>query len=184
MNGNQWLEQAHKNAGWLVALGIAEMVLGVLVLFSPLAGGRAVIMLIGLGIMLGGIIRLIVSFAGDSFGSGAMSFIWGLVIAVAGFFILTHPDTGITTITLLLSIMFFVSGLLACIVAFQMKGGRGWGWMLAGGIILIILALLMWRQFPLSGGWLIGVLVGIGLISSGLTTLMVGILARKATAPD
>jgi uncharacterized membrane protein HdeD (DUF308 family) len=183
MSANRWLEQAHKNAGWLVALGIAEMVLGVFVLFVPLAGGRAVMILIGLAIMIGGIIRLIVSFAGDSFGSGALSFLWGLVIAVAGFFILTHPDVGLATLTLVLSIMFFLSGLLACIVAFEMKGGHGWGWMLAGGILLIILAIMIWRQFPLSGAWLVGILVGIGLLSNGLTTLMVGILARKVTAP-
>ncbi len=180
-NHYHWLEQAHRNAGWLEALGITEMVLGVFSLFLPLASGIAVIALIGMALMIGGILRLFVSFASDSFGSGTLSFLWGLVIASVGFFIFTHPGAGLATLTLMLSIMFFVSGLVACIVSFEMKREHGWGWMLAGGIIQIILALMVWRQFPLTGVWLVGVLVGIGLLSNGLTSLMVGILARRLT---
>jgi uncharacterized membrane protein HdeD (DUF308 family) len=80
--------------------------------------------------------------------------------------------------------MFFVIGLTACVVAFQVKPASGWGWMLAGGVLTVIFAILVWRQFPVSGMWLVGTLVAIHLLMSGVTTLTIGSAARKATATD
>ena len=63
-----------------------------------------------------------------------------------------------------------------------MKPASGWGWMLTGGVVSIILAILVWQQFPFSGLWLVGTLVGINLLITGGTTLTVGSAARKITA--
>lgn len=76
-----WQQKAHRYAGWIVALGVAEIVLGVIVLSAPLAGGIAVTMVIGVTMIFGGIARLSAAFFADSFGSGALAFLWGLLVA-------------------------------------------------------------------------------------------------------
>lgn len=184
MSGREWTKQAHKNAGWLVALGILQVFLGVVILGAPLAGGLTVALVIGVAMILGGIARLFTAFAADSFGGGALAFLWGLLTAAAGFYIFTNPGVGLVTLTLVLSMMFFVNGLAECVVAFKVKpaSGWGWGWMLTGGIVSVVLAMMVWRQFPFSGFWLVGTLLGVNLLMNGFTSLMVGGGARKMTA--
>jgi uncharacterized membrane protein HdeD (DUF308 family) len=182
MGTGEWLKTAHRNAGRLVALGVVEIVLGLVVLSAPLVVGLALSMVIGLGLMLGGVVRLVAAFAADSFGSGALAFLWGLLVAAAGFYVFAHPGLSLAALTLALAMMFFVSGLTECVVAFQAKPAEGWGWVLAGGIVSVVLALMVWRQFPVSGSWLVGTLVGINLLVGGVRTLMIGGAARRATA--
>lgn len=179
-----WSNKAHKNAGWIVVLGIAQIVLGFMVLAAPLSGGVAVTMIIGVGMIFGGIARLSAAFFADSFGSGALAFLWGLLVASTGFYMLTNPGAGLMTLTMVLSILFFVSGLSESVVAFHARPTKGWGIMLAGGMINVLLAFMIWRQFPLSGFWLVGTMVGINLLINGLSTLTVGTAAKRLTSAN
>ena len=177
-----WMTATHKNAGWLVALGVVEIIVGILVIFTPLAGGLAVTMFLGAALMIGGIVRLFAAFGADSFGTGALAFLWGLLVAVSGFYILMNPGLGLVTLTLVLAIMFFATGLMQIVVAFKMKPVSGWGWMLFSGIVSVLLAVMVWREFPFSGLWLVGTLVGVHMFFAGITTVSVGSAARKLTA--
>jgi len=63
---------------------------------------------------------------------------------------------------------------------------EGWGWSLLSGIISLLLGLAIWRQWPLSGLWVIGLFVGIEMLFSGLSWLMLGLAVRspaKAATP-
>jgi len=53
-------------------------------------------------------------------------------------------------------------------------------WILVDGIVTLILGILVWRQWPSSSLWLIGTLVGISMIMTGMTRLMIGMAARRA----
>ena len=70
--------------------------------------------------------------------------------------------------------------LLEAIAAFQIKPASGWGWALFSGVITVLLGAMIWNQFPLSGAWAIGTLVGIKLLFSGWSLLMFGMVARSA----
>lgn len=176
-----WKEEVHRNAGWLKVVGILEILVGVMLIFSPLAGGLAVTMLLGSGILLVGIFRLVTAFGADSFGSGALAFIWGLLVAAAGFHIITNPGLGLATLTLLLAMMFFVSGLVQTLIAFKIRPADGWGSMLFGGVLGVLLAIMVWRQFPVSGMWLVGTLAGVHALSNGMSTIMIAGAARRMT---
>lgn len=178
----EWQKVAHKNAGWLVGIGILEIVLGVLVMGMPLAGGIGMVSFIGVLMIVAGIARLVGAFSAGSFGAGALSFVWGILVATAGFFMLSNPGVGLATLTLMLSMMFFVSGISECVAAFQARPVRGWGWMLFGGAASVLLAIMVWRQFPFSGIWLVGTLVGVKLLLNGITLVTFGGAARKMTA--
>lgn len=175
-----WLQQAKKNAGWLVFLGIVEVVAGVLAIMGPLFAGLAVAMMVGFMFMVGGGARLVGAFKANSFGGGALTFLWGLLLLVTGFHFVTRPGLGLESLTLLVAVVLFADGILRVILAFHMKPVTGWGWMLAGGILSVLFAVMIWRQFPASGLWVVGTLVGISLISNGFTTVFVGRAARKA----
>jgi len=177
-----WLHQAKKNAGWLMFLGIAEVVAGVLAILGPLVAGLAVAVMVGFMLMVGGGARLVGAFKANSFGGGALTFLWGLLLLVTGFHFVTRPGLGLESLTLLVTVVLFADGILRIILSFHMKPVKGWGWMLAGGILSVVFALMIWGQFPVSGLWVVGTLVGFSLISNGLTTVFVGSAARNVAA--
>jgi uncharacterized membrane protein HdeD (DUF308 family) len=104
----------------------------------------------------------------------------GAVSALVGLLLVLQPLTGIATITLFLAVYFLVSGILAVIAAFSLRPDTGWRWMLANGIVTFLLGLLIWRQWPLSGAWAIGVLFGLQLVCSGAALVVIGTAMRRA----
>jgi uncharacterized membrane protein HdeD (DUF308 family) len=56
----------------------------------------------------------------------------------------------------------------------------GWGWMLVSGLVSVVLGVAIWKQWPLSGLWVIGLFVGIEMLTSGLSWLMLGLAVRSA----
>jgi uncharacterized membrane protein HdeD (DUF308 family) len=74
----------------------------------------------------------------------------------------------------------FADGILRTIVAFKVKPVKGWGWMLGGGILSVVFAMMIGWEFPASSLWVIGTLVGINLVSAGFTTITLASTARTA----
>jgi uncharacterized membrane protein HdeD (DUF308 family) len=75
----------------------------------------------------------------------------------------------------------FVSGVIRIITGFQIRDQvKGWGWTVFGGIASVVLAIMIWAQWPVSGLWVIGMFIAIEMIMQG--TSMIGIaLAAKAS---
>jgi len=53
--------------------------------------------------------------------------------------------------------------------------------MLLNGIVALVLGLMIWLQWPSSSIWAIGTLVGVNLLLTGVTRLMVGLTGRRLT---
>jgi uncharacterized membrane protein HdeD (DUF308 family) len=175
-----WLETARRNAGWLVVFGILELVAGLLAIVSPFVAGLAVAVMIGVAILISGVARLVGSFLAGSFGAGALTFLWGLIAAAIGFYMVVRPIAGLASITLVVAMALFVDGLTRVVLAFKLKPVSGWAWMLAGGILTVVFAMMVGWQFPASSLWVVGTLVGFSLLSAGFTTITLAGAARKA----
>ncbi len=91
----------------------------------------------------------------------------GLLTAITGGFMLTQPLEGLGALTLFLAAYFMVTGFLELIAAMQIRPTQGWGWLLFNGVVTLALGLIIWRQFPVSGVWAVGLLFGIKLMMSG-----------------
>jgi uncharacterized membrane protein HdeD (DUF308 family) len=103
----------------------------------------------------------------------------GAIYIGAGVYLLAHPVAGLVTLTLALAIYLFAEGLLELILSFQIRPRQGWGWLLLDGIVTLILSVMIWRTWPMSTEWVIGTLVGISMIFSGATRLMLSLAAGR-----
>jgi len=157
-----------KWTGWLL------VILGILALASPLVAGLSITMLIGVLLIAGGIAQLFMVFRAGSFGSGITLVILGGLSLVAGLYTITQPAAALGALTLFLAFYFVASGILEVIGAVSARPADGWGWVLAGGIVSVLLGIMIWQQFPLSGVWAIGILVGARLLISGITFITIG----------
>jgi len=160
-----------KAAKWA---GIFLLVAGFISLVSPLAAGLSITVIIGVMLLLGGAAQLLVVFRAGSFGAGLLLALLAILTLVAGGYMISQPLSALATLTLFLAGYFIALGVIEIIGAFGAKPVPGWGWLLFDGIVSLVLGVMIWRQFPISGIWAIGTLVGIRLIISGWTLITIG----------
>ncbi len=177
------------NAKLAVTIGIILIIVGLLAIASPLAAGMSITIMVGALLIIGGIGECFLAFQAGAFGRGLLIFIVGALMAVAGFYMISQPVAGLATITLFLTAYFIVSGIFEIIAGVQIRPSSGWGMMLFNGIVTLLLGILLWRQFPLSGAWAVGVLFGIKMVFSGWTLIFIGNAVKGAVqeataAPD
>ena len=90
-----------------------------------------------------------------------------------------HPALGVASMTLVLASLFLVEGILNIALFFQVLSIQGSGWLLIDGIITLLLGLMIYKQWPSSSAWAIGTLVGVNIIISGVTRVMLSLAVRK-----
>jgi uncharacterized membrane protein HdeD (DUF308 family) len=143
-------------------------------------------MMVGFLLILAGITRTIFAFKAQSWGKGILAFVLGLLTLLVGLAMVFRPVLGLTSLTLVLAAYFFIDGIFEIFEAFDLKPLKGWGWMLFGGIVSVLLGFMIWAQWPVSGAWAIGILVGIKLIFAGWAMVGIGAAGRSiaGTAED
>jgi uncharacterized membrane protein HdeD (DUF308 family) len=162
-------------------LGVAVLVMGILAVGMPFITGVAITVSIGIILLGTGIAQIIFAFQSHSFGRGILRFAFGLMAALCGVSLISQPAAGLATITLFLAVWFFVDGLFSIFTGFSWRPNNGWGWMTFNGVVGLILGVMIYRQFPVSATWLVGLLVGIRLVLAGWTMIALGAVGREVS---
>lgn len=92
---------------------------------------------------------------------------------------IANPLFASGVLTIVLTLYFIFGGMFEIIVAFQRKPIEGWRWLMFGGIVSLLLGMIIWTQYPLSGAWAMGILTGIKLYMIGLTMVTCGSAVRE-----
>jgi len=162
--------------GW----GILLIVLGMAAVGSPFLAAVAVNVAIAWLIVLAGAVHVILAFRAH----GAGSMIWKLMVGVAyvcfGVYLILHPVLAVASLTLVLASLFLIEGVLDIVLFVKMRSVGGSTWVLLDGIITLLLGLMIYMQWPSSSAWAIGTLVGVSMIISGVTRVMMSLAVRKA----
>ncbi|HEY7293195.1 MAG TPA: DUF308 domain-containing protein [Vicinamibacterales bacterium] len=168
-----------KAGRWLTVIGIVFIVLGVLAIVEPAVAGLAVAILVGWVLIFAGAAHAV-----DAFGGGGPGrVVWQVVLAalyiIGGWYFLTHPLLGLGTLTLVLAAILLAEAVVEIVAYFTMRGEWNSGWRLVNAIVTLLLGGLIWIHWPSSSVWAIGTLVGVNLLITGISRLMLGTAARK-----
>ena len=171
---------------WVLFLveGIVLVVLGILAIVVPVIATLAVAIFVGWLFLISGIVGLVTTFMARQM----PGFWWALLSAVlaiaAGLVLLAWPVSGTVSLTLLLIVFFTIEGVLTIMYAIEHKrelSGR-WGWMLASGVIDLVLAAMILAGLPGTAAWALGLLVGINMLFGGTSMIAMALHARSAGA--
>jgi uncharacterized membrane protein HdeD (DUF308 family) len=171
-----------EHARHAVICGTVMVIAGVLAIMAPFVTGLSLMVVLGALLLVAGVAECFLAFKAGAFGRGLLIFIVGALTVVAGIWTLQEPLAALATVTLLLAAYFVVAGVVELFAAFSGAPAAGRGWLIFGAIVSIVLGLLLWRQFPLSGVWAVGTLVGIRLLLSGWSLIGIGSAARRGVA--
>jgi len=167
---------------WSILCGVALIILGVLAVGSPALAAVAVNAVIAWLIVLAGVVHLSLAFYAHRAGSVLWKLLVGLAYIFFGIYLIAHPALGVASLTLVLALLFLVEGIFDIALFFQMRAIGGSSWILVDGIITLALGLMIYLRWPSSSNWAIGTLVGVSLIISGGTRLMLSLAVRRAAA--
>jgi uncharacterized membrane protein HdeD (DUF308 family) len=152
---------------WYLIQGGVLVVAGILAMVYPAISSAAVITLLGWLLIISGGAQAI-----SLLGARQVPHFWLQLISVVlailiGLLFLRDTAQGLLTITLLLIIFFMMEGISKVVFALTIRPFPNWAWVLASGSVGIVLSLILWASLPVTAIWLIGLLLGIELISSG-----------------
>ena len=171
-----------KSVGWSIGLSVLMIVAGILAIASPLAAGIAVNVLVAWLLVFSGCVHLVFAWYTRSAGGFLWELLLGILYICIGVYLLMHPLAGLMSLTIALAIYLFLEAVLEFVLGFKLRPLPGSGWLLFDGIITLILAVMIWRTWPSSTAWVIGTLVGISMLFSGTSRLMLSLAARSVTS--
>jgi uncharacterized membrane protein HdeD (DUF308 family) len=152
---------------WYLIQGMLLIAAGILAVVFPLVSSAAVVVLLGWLLIISGVAQGV-----SLIGTRHVPHFWLQLISVmlamlVGLLFLRDPTQGLVTITLLLIVFFMVEGMSKIVFALTIRPFPHWVWVLASGLMGIVLALVLWASLPVTAVWVIGFLLGINLISVG-----------------
>ncbi len=165
--------------GWLLGLGIVFVLLGTIGLGMAVTLTLVSVVYFGVMLMIGGTGQLIFAFKAGGWRNVLPSAITGLLYLVAGFSVIRNPTVASTLITLVLAGALIVIGFMRAWMAFQFRASRQWAWPLLGGLAGVVFGLVILFHWPVSGTWVIGVILAVDLIFNGWSSIAIALAGRN-----
>jgi uncharacterized membrane protein HdeD (DUF308 family) len=161
--------------GWIVALGIIYILAGLVALGSIVAATVASVYVVGIMMLIAGAAEVINAFQVKAWGKFLLWVLLGVLYIVAGFVTFENPLLAAALLTLMLGAALLVSGIMRIILAFSMKEGAPWVWVVLSGVITLLLGLLILARWPVSSLYILGLFLGIDLVFAGISWIGVGL---------
>lgn len=165
--------------GWFVALGILQLVLGIVAWFDVIAFTIAGVIFIGALLLVAGIFQIVHSFMDREWGGFALHLLVGVLYVIGSFLLMAEPLQGSVLITILVAAALIIGGILRIAIGIRHRHMPGWGLLIAGGVISLIVGVMLYLMLPWSGLWVVGTLIAIELIVHGVSWIQFGLALRR-----
>jgi uncharacterized membrane protein HdeD (DUF308 family) len=172
----------HQHWKLYLAEGVVLLILGFIAIVIPPLATLAVTILLGWLFLLSGVMGLVTTF----WMRQAPGFWWSLISAALGVLVggslLAMPASGAVSLTIVLVAFFMIEGVVSIMFALDHKrelSGR-WGWMLASGVVDLVLGTMILAGLPSTAAWAIGLLVGINMLFGGSALIGMALHAKNA----
>lgn len=162
-----------------VVLPVLLIIFGFAITALPIVTSIGVALGIGLWLSIAALVQLVHAFQFRGVGPVAWQVLIGICYLIAGMYLVTHPVIGVAGLSLAVAVFFFCESFLDIVAYFSTGPAIASGWILVDGIIALALALMIWSRWPASSWWVVGTLVGVGVIVGGISRLMMALALRR-----
>ena len=169
----------HGTLNWSMGLAVLLILAGLLAILAPLVSGIAITLIVGWILVMVGAFHFLLAWKRHHASSILWESLIGVLYLIAGLYLILHPILGLTSLTLILAVYLLFKGTFEIIHYFQLRSRGSATWLLINGVINLVLALLIWRSWPFSSVWVIGSLIGISILFTGFSRLMLTMGARR-----
>lgn len=171
-------EELHRRWYWLLILGIALVLFGAFAITWAAVTTISMVLVLSWLLIISGLVLVIHTLARRSRTGFFTNLLSGILYLLVGIIMLGNPGMSALTLTLVIAMFLIVSGAFITVSAI-VSAWPNQGWMLLHGVVSLILGFMIYRQWPLSGLWVIGMFVGIEMMLNGWGMVILGLSVRK-----
>ena len=166
---------------WLIITACLFILLGLFAIVEPVVGTLAVTWLVAWLLIIGGATHIISIFRHDD-GGAVWHLALGLVYISGGMYFLSQPAIAMEALTLLLAMLLLVEAGIDLVAYSAQRREPGAVWLLVNAFVTALLGTLIAMHWPAMTGWVIGTMLGLNLLTTGVSRLMLGMAARNVAA--
>jgi uncharacterized membrane protein HdeD (DUF308 family) len=172
-------EGLRKSWIWMGLFGLISLVGGIFALVNPFAATLAATLMAGWVFAILGVLQIIQAFQVQGWGGFIWALLFGILTLVVGGSLIFNPLAGMISLTLLVAVLFLATGVVKIMYAISLRPVTGWGWVLVSGIVSAVLGIMILADFPASAASILGILLGVELISNGVLFLFIAMGLRN-----
>ena len=172
--------EVKKSWGWMLALGILMVILGMIGLGMTFFLTIVSVMFFGVLLLVGSGFQLVDAFKSKGWKSVILHILMALLYLAAGVVMISDPLASGIWLTFMIAAMLLAVGTMRIIMAIQMRDYKGWGWVAFSGVLSILLGIMVFMQWPESGLWVIGMFVAIEMVLQGWSSIVIAFAAKAA----
>ena len=171
--------QAGKKSLWFVVLGLIVFGAGIFALTNVLLATFVSVLMVGAMMIAGGLVEVVHSFGVKTWGGFFLWLLTGILYTVAGVLTFTNPLLASAVFTLLIAVSLIAAGLARIWAGFMQRRSSGWGWMVAAGVVTLIVGILLLLRWPINSLWVLGIFLAIDLMFQGISYIGYGFGLRN-----
>ncbi len=157
---------------WFLALGVGLMAVGVVAIGAAFMATLLTMAFFGVLLLVGGIAQTVSAFWSPRWRGLLVHMLTGILYLVVGYIVIDNPVEAAIAMTLLIAGFLIVVGVFRIVVSL-FERFHNWGWCLLSGCISALLGIMILKQWPASGVWVIGLFIGIEMVFNGLAWVMI-----------
>jgi uncharacterized membrane protein HdeD (DUF308 family) len=167
------VDTTDKRSVWHTIEGVGLIVLGLAAILLPVFAGAAFGLTLGIVLVAAGVVGLISTFQGRRHQHQGWSLASSLIALIAGLLIVFMPVLGADVVALILAFYLLLDGVAQIGLALdhRKRGDGAAGWLIAVGVLDLVLALVIVVLSPAGKAALIGFIIGVDLILAGAAML-------------
>ena len=166
-------------SAWSIVMGVLTAALGVFLIVYPLATATITTVLLGWTLIFVGISQFVFALHSQTVGNFFFRAFLAVLYGLCGIALAFFPIAGVVGLTALLGTLLLIHAGVATVTAFQMRPVAGWGWFLFDAVSSLLLGILIFAQWPSASVWAIGTLVGVSVLTSGISRIMIATKIRS-----
>lgn len=168
-----------RNWGWLFGAGLVLLALGTFGLVATVLFGVVSVLSFGVMMLIGGGVLLADAFRREGWQSRLLVIAIGVLYVLTGALIFYNPLSALVAFTLFVGVALVATGILRIVMAFQLRPAGLWVWVLASGLLSLVLGGMILASWPASASWVLGTFLAIELIFQGWTYVMLALAIRS-----
>jgi uncharacterized membrane protein HdeD (DUF308 family) len=155
---------------WSIVVSVLLIAAGVLAIAAPQIAGIAITAVVAWLLLISAILHLMLAWRSGTAGGVVWEILLGVVYGAIAFYLFAHPA---------LDVYLVIEGMLEFAAWWQLRASSGSVWLLLDGIVTLVLAMMIASTWPSSAAWVLGTLVGLSMLFSGISRLMLSLSVRR-----
>ena len=182
MSTQSLTEEVKKRSAWSIFMGIVTAALGCFLIVYPLATAAITTVLLGWALIFVGLAQFVFALYSQTIGNFFLKVLLSVLYGICGIALAFFPIAGVAALTGVLGTLLLIQAGLLTATAFQLRPVEGWGWFLFDAATNLLLGILILAKWPSSSVWAIGTLVGVSVVMSGISRIMIATKIRSGAA--